>query len=91
MDQAPDIKKNFPSGGERLGPGWNQLWAGLGKQSGRRFVAVTEIAAYYGPKTGLAETTIGNLLRQAANAGLIERKYIQDGSVKRVYYRRPAA
>lgn len=71
--QTPNIRPGFPSGGEILGPLWMRLWHLLGDmetQTGTDFpgMCVTDLA----DAVQHNRTTVGNLLRQAAKAGLVQ-------------------
>lgn len=96
QDQAPDFKGTYPSAGERIGPAWQSAWNALA--DGQWLKGVT-LSALIAQQTGLAPTTIANLLRQAATAGVVEKELRFAGKVdgyragrkpiQAAWYRRP--
>lgn len=97
MKPAPDFTPGYPSKGERIGPAWIFAWNLLAPGEWQRG---SDIAARVGGSTGLAASTVKNLLRSAAKAGHLEAELRFSGkvggyrsnaaAVRSAWYRRPA-
>ena len=88
---APDYAPGWPSGAERLGPAWADVWACL-QGAGPHWRTVAEVADRSNvARHGLALATVANMLRLARRAGLVEVKREVCGYplVKRALYRIP--
>jgi len=68
-ESAPDIAKNYPGAGARIGPAWQNAWDRLGDFEWHRG---SDLAAAVAADCNLADSTIKNLLRQARDNGIIE-------------------
>ena len=67
--EAPNIRGNYPLGGERIGPAWRALWAQLSETD---WTDGTEVSREVALADGLAVETVINLLRTARREGLLE-------------------
>jgi hypothetical protein len=69
-DTAPDFNRSgYPSGGERLGPAWQQMWDALADGEWR---TAGELASQ--PGLPIAPRTCSNLLAMAAARHLIRKR-----------------
>jgi hypothetical protein len=94
---APDIARNYPSRGERIGPAWQIVWDSMAPGD---WFKGADIAHTVAGATGLAVATIKNLLAQAATAGLLDKELRFAGrvggytsktpAIRSAWYRRPA-
>lgn len=70
--RVPNIRPGFPSGGEILAPAWSRCWGLLNDMAvenpGFRGMTIRELA----DALSAHPTTLGNLLRAAVKAGLVE-------------------
>jgi GTP-sensing pleiotropic transcriptional regulator CodY len=88
--EAPNFKGNYPLGGERIGPAWRVMWKMLNV---RDWVSGVDLARTLADRVGLDSKTVANLLRRAADAGLLNRKPIRmkrPGGMRRVVHYRVA-
>ena len=81
-DHAPDITPGYPSGGERIGPAWADLWSYLVTHPRVWHLGLT-LAGDIAQRHDLAIQTGLTLLSSAAGNGLIERRYRRSGTPKR--------
>ena len=87
-DHAPDYADGWPSGGERIGPAWRDIWAHLSRVDGWR--TTTEITRTpLVARHDLAPGTIAEMLRRGRLAGLLDVRYRPCGTprVRRALYR----
>lgn len=79
--QAPDFKPGNPSQYARLGPGWQVIWDGLPIGE---WVTAGIYATNIAPYTGLAETTVNDLIRMAVRHRTVRRRRRAVGSRTRL-------
>lgn len=84
---APNWSKNYPSGGEHIGPAWQAMWDTLADGEWRDAASLAESGAEAG---GCAVKTARNLLSSAGEAGLIDSMECFDEQKRRwcTWYRR---
>jgi hypothetical protein len=93
---APDIARNYPSRGERIGPAWQVVWDSMAAGD---WLKGADVAHAVAEATGLMPATIKGLLAQAASAGLLDKELRFAGrvggyktktpAVRSAWYRRP--
>lgn len=94
MTDVPNFSGTYPGSGDRIGPAWRAAWImladGLERSVAELHVPMTRAAeAASGDGEGIALKTTGNLLRQAAKRGLLERNYkLINGSITGFYRRK---
>jgi hypothetical protein len=86
-DEAPDFAPGYPSGGKRIGPGWQTLWKMMASGNWHKGTALAEKLS---PSSGLAVTTLKNLLRDAVKAGHLEVELRFEGKLGGYKSKRPA-
>lgn len=89
MSAAPDYAPGWPSGGERIGPAWVDVWAYL-QDSDPQWRTAAEVASMPTvARHDLAPRTITNMLTMARRAHLLDVRYAKCGDprVKRARYR----
>jgi hypothetical protein len=86
-DAAPDWSFRYPSGGERIGPCWQAMWAALADGQWHDVRELLPIGIAVG---GVEESTARNQLFAAARVGHIEPEGRQDEVTHRwrIWYRR---
>lgn len=73
-DATPQIRGNYPLAGDRIGPAWRRIWRELGDGQPR---LAADFARDIAPVVGLAPNTVVNLLRQAAQEGLLIKSTVK--------------
>lgn len=81
-DMAPDIARNYPSGGERIGPAWVKIWKNLSDGKWKRVDEIMEI-----PDLDIVETTVHNLLSKAEKKKMLQKRMVKLNGRNRVQYR----
>lgn len=86
-DPAPDWGRQYPSGGELIGPTWQAMWVALADREWHDVRELTEVGE---AARGAATATVRNQLFAAAKAGLIEPEARLDDETHRwrIWYRR---
>jgi hypothetical protein len=88
-ERAPDFGpgSGFPSGGERIGPAWRDMWIYLRRTGWRTAAEVTLTPTV--ARHDLDPKTITNLLQQARRYGLLDVRYARCGDPvrRRALYR----
>lgn len=83
---APNIRGTYPLAGERIGPAWRAAWSFMANGS---WVYAARVVAEMTSAAAIERKTAENLLRQAAHAGLIEKRKAGDANdpTPRLQYR----
>lgn len=87
--EAPNIRGNYPGGGERLGPAWQTAWDTIGPS--RRYTPGSEVAEHTAAGSGVSVKTVKMLLWKAVRAKRLEQTYRTVDGRRRVFYRRATA
>jgi hypothetical protein len=89
---APDISKNYPSKGRKIGPAWADVWDAL-TGAGRDWTDGVVLAETVAAKHPVSPDTLRNILHSAKRAGLLEIRHVAvtatagRGSRLRTHYR----
>lgn len=81
---APNFSRNYPLGGERIGPAWRAMWRTLPEGGWVEGASFSHLLA---GQTGLAPKTIAGLLWKAEKVGILTKKIVGAGNGRRVHYR----
>jgi len=84
--KAPDIKGNYPSAGERVGPAWQIIWDALADGGEMTVTAMADL-----PGVEVVRGTVSTLLYEARRAGLVRHRVTRHPTARGLriaYYRR---